>query len=172
MRGIAEGFFFSLAWWNMLLKSGGDYTAMNEENVLDFFAEDFSLFIEAGFIAIKQLDEIAARRLFKAAEILNSNNPASQLGFGYIALNKLRVSEAIAIFEAVVKKDSEHHLARALLGVSYLLTQDKKKKGEELLLEAREKSDDPTIKNLTQVCIEWLKKDLGTKNLPPLKAPV
>jgi Flp pilus assembly protein TadD len=145
---------------------------MNEENVLDFFVEDFSLFIEAGFVAIKQLDEIASRRLFKAAEILNPNNPASQLGLGYIALNKLRVSEAVSIFESIIKMDPEHHLARALLGVSYLLTQDKKKKGEQLILDAREKSDDPTIKNLAEVCVDWLKKDLGTKNLPPLKASV
>lgn len=145
---------------------------MNEENVLDFFTEDFSLFIEAGFVAIKQLDEIASRRLFKAAEILNPNNPAAQLGLGYIALNKLRVSEAVSIFESITKKDPEHHLAKALLGVAYLLTQDKKKKGEQLIQEASEKSDDPTIKNLTEVCLVWLKKDLGTKNLPPLRASV
>ena len=37
---------------------------MGEENPLDFFKDDFALFIEAGFIAVKQLDEIAARRLF------------------------------------------------------------------------------------------------------------
>lgn len=143
---------------------------MNEENVLDFFVDDFSLFIEAGFVAIKQLDEIASRRLFKAAEVLNPNNPAPQLGLGYIALNKLRVSEAISTFESIVKKDPEHHLAKALLGVAYLLTQDKKKKGEQLILDAKERSDDPTIKNLAEVCLEWLKKDLGVKNLPPLKA--
>lgn len=143
---------------------------MDEENILDFFAEDFALFIEAGFVAVKQLDEIASRRLFKAAEILNPSNPASQLGLGYIALNKLHVSEAISIFEAIVKKDSEHHLAQALLGVAYLLTQDRKKKGEQLILEVREKTDDPTIKNLADVSLEWLKKDLSQKNLPPLKA--
>jgi len=145
---------------------------MNEENVLDFFAEDFSLFVEAGFVAVKQLDEIASRRLFKAAEALNPNNPAPQLGLGYIALNKLRVTEAISIFEPIVKKDPEHHLAQALLGVAYLLTQDKKKKGEQLILDAKEKSDDPTIKNLAEVCLGWLNKDLGLKNLPPLKASV
>jgi predicted Zn-dependent protease len=142
---------------------------MNEETIIDFFTEDFSLFVEAGFIAVKQADEIAARRLFKAAEILNPDNPASELGLGYIALNKLRVSEAASIFEAILKKDPEHYLAQALLGVSFLLTQDKKKRGEELVLDARSKSNDPTIKNLSDVCLEWLKKDLGTKNLPPLK---
>lgn len=142
---------------------------MDEESIVRFFAEDFSLFVEAGFIAVKQLDEIAARRLFKAAEVLNPDNPASELGLGYIALNKLRVSEAASIFEAIVKKAPEHYLAQALLGVSYLLTQDKRKRGEELIREARTKSNDPTIKNLADVCLEWLKKDLGARNLPPLK---
>jgi len=143
---------------------------MDESTVIDFFTEDFSLFVEAGFIAVKQMDEIAARRLFKAAEILNPDNPASELGLGYIALNKLRVSEAASIFEAILKKDPEHYLAQALLGVAYLLTQDKKKQGEALIVDVSKKSSDPTIKNLANVCLEWLKKDLGTKNLPPLKS--
>jgi predicted Zn-dependent protease len=145
---------------------------MDEESLLEFFAEDYSLLIEAGFIAVKQLDEIAARRIFKAAEILNPNNPASQLGLGYIALNKLRVTEAATIFEAILNKDATHRLAQALLGVAYLLSQDKKKRGEQLLLEAREACDDPTIKNLADVCLDWVKKDLQPKSLPPLKAPM
>jgi predicted Zn-dependent protease len=145
---------------------------MDEESMLEFFSEDYSLFIEAGFVAVKQLDEIAARRLFKAAEVLNPDNPASQLGLGYIALNKLHVTEAATIFESILKKDPEHRLAQALLGVSYLLTQDKKKHGEQILLEAKDKCDDPTIKNLADVCLNWLNKDLSGKSLPPLKAPL
>jgi len=131
-----------------------------EAKLIDFFAEDYSLFIEAGFVAVKQLDEIAARRLFKAAETLNPDNPAAQLGIGYVALNKLQVSEAAATFESILKKDPGHHLAKALLGVSYLLTKDKKKRGEELVKEAKAASDDPTIKNLADVCLDWVKKRL------------
>lgn len=145
---------------------------MNEENILEFFNEDFSLFVEAGFIAVKQLDEIASRRLFKAAEILNPDSPASQLGLGYIALNKLRVTEASGIFEAILSKDPEHHLAKTLLGISYLLMQDKKKEGEQLILETKEKCGDPTVRNLAEVCLDWLHKDLGSKAPPPMKAPL
>jgi len=144
---------------------------MDEENILDYFSEDFALFVEAGFVAVKQLDEIAARRLFKAANTLNPDNPAPQLGLGYIALNKLRVKEATGIFVEIIQKDPEHHLARALLGVAYLLTPNKKKEGEQLILEAKKSCDDPTIKNLAEVCLDWQKKDLGSKALPPLKAP-
>jgi len=142
---------------------------MEEENILEFFVEDFPLLIEAGFVAVKQLDEIAARRLFKAAQILNPDNPASQLGLGYIALNKLHVTEAMEIFEKILAKDPEHHLARALLGVSYMLTQDKKQEGEKLILEAKEKCDDPTIANLADVCLDWQKKDLSGKAPSPIK---
>jgi predicted Zn-dependent protease len=142
---------------------------MEEESILKFFGEDFSLLVEAGFIAVKQLDEIAARRLFKAAEILNPDNSAPQLGVGYIALNKLRVAEAASIFEDILKREPEHYLAQALLGVAYLLTQDKRKQGEELIIGAKEKSEDPTIKNLSEVCLEWLKKDLKEKPAHPLK---
>jgi len=139
-----------------------------ELDLLKEFKEDYALFIEAGFIAIKQLDEIAARRLFKAAELLNPDNPASQLGIGYIALHKLQVSEATKIFEAILQKDPEHHLAQALLGICFLLTKGKRKKGEKLIAEAKTKTDDPTIRNLADVCMEWAEKDLKEKALSPL----
>lgn len=137
---------------------------MSDVTILEEFKEDYALFIEAGFIAVKQLDEIAARRLFKAAELLNPDNPASQLGLGYIALNKLQITEATKIFEAILKKDPQHHLAEALLGICFLLTKGKMKKGEKMILEAKEKSKDPTIKNLANVCMDWAQKDLVKKN--------
>lgn len=140
---------------------------MSESEVLKDFKDDYALFIEAGFVAIKQLDEIGARRLFKAAELLNPDNPASQLGVGYIALNKLQVNEATKIFEAILKKDPEHHLAQALLGICCLLTKGKRKKGEKLISDAKAKSDDPTIKNLADVCMVWAEKDLKDKIASP-----
>lgn len=136
---------------------------MDEEDLIQEFKEDYALLIEAGFVAVKQLDEIAARRLFKAAELLNPDNPASQLGLGYIALNKLQVSEATKIFEIILKKDPEHYLAKALLGICFLLTKDKLKEGEQMILDAKSKTADPTIKNLADVCINWAEKDLKAK---------
>jgi predicted Zn-dependent protease len=141
---------------------------MTNESLLDDFREDFTLLIEAGFVAVKQLDEIAARRLFKAAELLNPDNPASQLGLGYVALNKLQVNEAAKLFEGILKKDPEHYLAQALLGICYLMSKTKRKKGEKMILEAKEKSDDPTIKNLADVCMEWATGDLKAKEFSPL----
>lgn len=141
---------------------------MTEKSLLEDFREDFALFIEAGFIAVKQLDEIAARRLFKTAELLNPDNLASQLGLGYVALNKLQIAEATKTFESILKKDPNHHLAQALLGICFLLTKNKRKKGEQLIEEAKAKSDDPTIHNLAEVCMDWAHKDLKAKALSPL----
>jgi hypothetical protein len=141
---------------------------MSEESLLDYFKEDYALLIEAGFVAVKQLDEIAARRLFKAAELLNPDNPASQLGLGYIALNKLEISEATKLFEGILKKDPSHYLAQALLGICYMMSKTKRKKGEKLISEAKEKSDDPSIKHLADVCMEWATTDLKVKEFSPL----
>jgi len=144
---------------------------MREESLIDYFKEDFALFVEAGFVAVKQLDEIAARRLFKAAELLHPDNPASQLGLGYIALHKLQVNEAAKIFEGILKKDPDHYLAQSLLGICYMMTKNKRKKGEKMIQEAKAKSDNPTIKNLADVCMEWANHDLKPKEFSPLAAP-
>ena len=144
---------------------------MNEGTVLESFKDDYPLFIEAGFVAIKQRDEIAARRLFKAAEVLSPDNPSSKIGLGYIELNKLRVLQATEAFQEVVAKHPENYLAKALLGVAFVLTPDKRKEGEELLSEVGSKSEDPTIKNLSSVCLEWVKKDLGNKPVLPSRLP-
>jgi len=141
---------------------------MGEENPLDFFNEDFPLFIEAGFIAVKQLDDIAARRLFKAAEVLRPESSAPKLGLGYIELNKMRPQEASRIFESILEKEPKHSLAKALLGVSYLMTKDKKKKGEVLINEAKKESDDPTIQNLADVSLQWMKKDVKAAFSTPM----
>lgn len=141
---------------------------MSEESLLDYFKEDFALFIEAGFVAVKQLDEIAARRLFKSAELLHPDNPASQLGLGYIALHKLQINEAVKIFEGILKKDKDHYLAQALLGICYMMSKNKMKKGEKLIMDAKAKSDNPTIKNLADVCMEWANSDLKKRDFSPL----
>ena len=72
-----------------------------DEFKLAEFKEDFALFIEAGFIAVKQLDETSASRLFDAAQVLSPDHSAPKIGLGYIALNKLEVKQATKIFEEV-----------------------------------------------------------------------
>lgn len=131
-----------------------------DEGKLQEFKEDFALFIEAGFVAVKQLDEISSKRIFEAAQLLNPHSTAPQIGLGYIALNKLQVKEASLIFEGVLAQEPENRLAQTFLGICYLLTKQKRKKGEKLIQDAMEKTTDPTIKNLGLISLEWAEKDL------------
>ena len=70
---------------------------------LSHFKDDFATLIEAGFIAVKQSDERSARQIFKAAHVLNPESTASDIGLGYIAINKMH--KDAAIFHLLVEKD-------------------------------------------------------------------
>jgi len=141
------------------------------ETKLSDFADDFSLLIEAGFIAVKQLDEVSAVRLFTAAQAISPKNTAPQIGLGYIALNKLEIKESTRIFEDVVTKEPENHLAQMFLGMSYILNKSKRKKGEKLIRDTLVKTKDPTIINLGKLALEWSQKDLSKSKSPFFNQP-
>lgn len=130
------------------------------------FRPDFRLLIEAGFVAVKQLDEASSLKIFEAAKVLNPESSAPLIGLGYIALNKLEVKKATSIFEEVLKHEPENYLAQTFLGICFLLTKPKQKEGEELIKKAMEKSTDPTVKNLGSVSLEWAEKDLKKLKSP------
>lgn len=139
---------------------------MNEEPILTECREDFSLLIETGFVAVKQLDEISASRIFQAAQAINPTSTAPQIGMGYIALNKLEIKQATKIFETVVAQEPENYLAVTFLGICFLLTPSKRKQGQQLIKDAMKKTDDSTIKNLGEVSLEWAEKDLKKLKSP------
>jgi tetratricopeptide (TPR) repeat protein len=138
---------------------------MDEFKLADF-KDDFALFIEAGFIAVKQLDETSALRIFDAAQELNPDHSAPKIGIGYVALNKLEVKQATKIFTEVTEKEPTNWLAQTFLGICFLLTKPKRKKGEKLIQEAIEKSTDPTVKSLGTISLEWAERDLYKKGAP------
>lgn len=138
---------------------------MDQTKLADF-KEDFAMLIEAGFIAVKQLDETSATRIFNAAQTISPDHAAPKIGMGYIALNKLEVKQATRIFEEVVTKDPTNWLAQTFLGICFLLTKPKRKKGEKLIEEAMKNTTDPTIKNLGSISLEWAEKDLYKSKSP------
>lgn len=142
---------------------------MNEEK-FEEFKEDFALLIEAGFVAVKQLDEISATRIFNAAQCLSPKNTAPKIGMGFIALNKLEIKEATRIYESIVEVEPDNHLAQTFLAMCFLLTKGKRKKGEKLIQETMAKTTDPTIKNLGTISLEWSEKDLSKKSKAPFFA--
>lgn len=133
---------------------------------LEQFQSDFGLLLEAGFVAVKQLDEISAVRLFNAAQVINPQSMAPQIGLGYIALNKLDLKEAVRLFKLVIEKEPENHLAHAFYGICLLLNKEKRSEGEKLLQEIIKKTDDPTIKTLGEISLEWAEKDLKKMKAP------
>lgn len=132
---------------------------MDQEKWQEFKA-DFPLLIEAGFVAVKQLDEISARRLFHAAQLINPESTAPQIGLGYIALNKLEIREAIEIFRQVVELEPENHLAQTFLGISYLFSRKERDKGIALIKKTIKETKDETIINLGTVALDWAESDL------------
>lgn len=138
---------------------------MSEVNMKSF-DEDFALFIEAGFVAVKQVDEPSARKLFYAAEAIRPDHPAPLVGLGYIALNRLEVKEAVEYFKEVLEMDPDYHLARAFLGIAYLLKKTTRKEGYDQVKQAMKETDDETVKNLCEKSLEWADKDLKEKKAP------
>ena len=124
---------------------------------------DFPLLIEAGFVAVNQRDEESALRLFMAASILEPHSCAPEIGYGFVALNKLDLANAEQKFRAVLDKDGEHHLAKAFLGITLAFSEKTRMQGQKLLAEAIEASDDPHVKNLGQVSLNWVEKDFSKK---------
>jgi predicted Zn-dependent protease len=137
-----------------------------DDDRLDDFLDDFPLLIEAGFIAVKQLDEINATRIFNAAQAISPRSTAPQIGLGYIALNKLELKEATKLFEGVLSKEPDNLLAQTFLGISQLLNKNQRAEGEKLIRDAMEKSTDSTVKTLGAISLEWAEKDLKKKESP------
>lgn len=144
---------------------------MSVEEKIEELKEDFSLLIEAGFVAVKQLDAISSSRIFVAAQMISPGHTAPKIGLGYIALNQLNMKEATHIFEDITLKEPENLLAQTFLGISYLLSKPKRKKGEKMIKEAISKTEDPTIKNLGEISLEWADKDLNKAKSPFFEQP-
>jgi len=140
-----------------------------KQKTLSDFKSDFPLLIEAGFLAVKQLDETSARRLFEAAKALNPESTAPQIGLGYIELNKLNVKDATDIFQRIVEKETNNHLAEAFLGICFLLTQKDREKGVKMIQKVIKKTEDDTIVNLGKIALEWSEKDLKNLKSPFIK---
>jgi len=136
------------------------------KQIFDSFQEDFGLLIEAGFVAIQQLNEDDARKLFSAAKLLRPESVVPEIGMGYIHLNKMEQKEAMAIFEKVVVKEPDNCLAQMLYGVSMMMSKNTQNKGEALVNNMMTKTDDPTVLNFGKTALQWSDKDLKGSKAP------
>lgn len=121
------------------------------------FKDDFYVLLEAGFIAVNQADEDAAVKLFKAAEMLDPKNILPTVGFGYLHLHKLELSQAIKRFEEALQKEPGNDMAKSLLGICMSLSPEMMAQGEKILAQTM-KSKDPSIKELSNTALDFVEK--------------
>jgi hypothetical protein len=122
---------------------------------LEKYKKDFILFLEAGFIAVNQADELSSVNLFVAAKTLEPKNSLVQIGIGYLHLHKLELKQAIEKFEGVLKDEPKNEMAKIFLGIALSWTPTDTLKGEKLLEETKE-SDDKQIKGLSKTALDFV----------------
>jgi len=138
---------------------------------LEKFKDHFILLCEAGFIAVNQSDEDAATKLFKASELLNPNNMLPKVGEGYMHMMKLELKSACNVFDEVLANEPNNDMAKAFLGLSYALTATDVAKGEKILEEANQKADDPMVKNLASIALDFVENFIKKAPSPLEKPP-
>lgn len=121
------------------------------------YKEDWLLFTESGFIAVNQADEDAAMKLFKAGALLSPENTLPQVGFGYLHLHKLELKQAVKVFEEVIEKESKNEMAKTFLGLCLGMMPNMADKGEKIL-EQTTRSNDPEIRQLAEMAIDFVEK--------------
>lgn len=124
------------------------------------FEKDFSVLLEAGFMAVNQADEDAAVKLFRAASLLRPHNTLPKVGFGYLHLCKLELKQASKEFEEVLKAEPENEMAKAFLGFCTSLTPGKLPEGEKILKDSEKHAKDQSVKNLCHDTLDFLEKYL------------
>lgn len=132
---------------------------------LNKYKDDFFLLVEAGFIAVNQTDEDAAKKLFKAAEILNEENVLPQIGIGYLHLHKLELKQAVDIFEKVLKQQPHNDMAKAFLGLCLSMMPNQVTKGEKMLHEAH-KTHDKDVKKLADTALDFVERFVKKEPTP------
>lgn len=128
------------------------------------YKEDFILLVEAGFIAVNQSDEDSALKLFHAAAILNPNSILPKVGLGYLYLHQLALKQAVQHFEEALKQEPNNQMAKAFLGIALSFSPNLLERGEKIL-EQTAKTNDPSIKQLSEMAIDFAEKFI--KKTPP-----
>ena len=120
--------------------------------------DEFFILCEAGFIAVNQMDDDAAKKLFAASELIDPESTLPKTGIGYLHLCKLELNEAAKAFQAVLEKEPDNDMAQAFLGVAMSLSPQEGAKGEKLLEDTAKESKDPTVKTLATSALEFVDK--------------
>lgn len=130
---------------------------------LEPYLKDFKLLLELGFIAIRQKDEISARRIFTAAQVLNPSHNSYKMGFGYIHLHKMEIKQATIIFKGILENEPGNEIVQCLLGMCYALTKGQLARSEKVFRKILSTSQDETVKNLAETLMTWKDNEISKK---------
>lgn len=125
---------------------------------LQKYKDHYILLCEAGFIAVNQMDEDSAKKLFSAAALLAPTNSLPKIGQGYMHFCKLELSQATSIFEEVIKSEPDNELAQTLLGLCLSFSPKNQAEGEKSLESTAKAAKDPAIKNLASSALDFIEK--------------
>lgn len=143
--------------------------------MLNRYKDQFTLFLELGFIAVNHADESSAVKLFTAAEMLRPDEVLTVIGFGYLHLCKLEVKSAIDMFEKALKKEPNNPIAKSLLGFCFALTPDHVKEGKKILEDMKAHANSKDIRELDSVLLgfvnEFVKKEPSSHKPMPHHPP-
>ena len=143
--------------------------------MLNRYKDQFTLFLELGFIAVNHADENSAIKLFTAAGMLRPSEALTIIGFGYLHLCKLEVKSAINMFEKALKKEPNNPIAKSLLGFCFALTPDHVKEGKHILEEMKSHAKSKDVKELDSVLLkfvdEFVKKEPSSHKRMPHHPP-
>lgn len=143
--------------------------------MLNRYKDQFTLFLELGFIAVNHADEGSAVKLFRAAEMLRPSEVLTIIGFGYLHLCKLEVKSAINMFEKVLKKEPNNPIAKSLLGFCFALTPDHVKEGKDILEDMKAHAKGKDIQELDNVLLgfvnDYVKKEPYSHKRTPHHPP-
>lgn len=137
------------------------------------FKVDAPMLVEAGFVAIKQVDEDSAKKCFLGAMVIDQDLSLPVVGLGMVSLLKLDLAEAERLFNIVLQKEPDNQMARTMLGITnlYRISDEGLKEGKSLIEEAMDETDDHSIKELggySKDLYKEIKKKM--KDLHPLES--
>lgn len=134
---------------------------------LEKYEKDFWLLLEAGFVAVNNIDEDSALKLFTACTVLKPDSTFPKVGFAYMHLCKLELKKASTLLEEVLAINPENEMAETLLGIVLSMMPKKSAHGEKLLEKAT-KSSQSDIKKLANEALHFVEHTVKQKVPSPM----
>lgn len=128
------------------------------KELIQEYKHDFTLLLEAGFIAVKQCSEEDAIALFAAAEALQPKSLFPQVGLAYMHLCMLNLPKSVEILEKVLAHEPYNEVAKTLLGIASSFMPTRSAKGEEILENCVTATEDPYVKKAASTALEFVDK--------------